>query len=122
MTSVETQKQTSCVMQVMKGMQEGTLVDKDAAGAQERESVPRAASSSVPSPENGHDAVPDSRPENGNGAVPDVGREMAQAARAASRKLQAAPTEVHMAERLLHVGTNSKTTCGKKDMMLNLKS
>lgn len=72
------------VPQVMKGMQEGTLIDKDAAEVEEREGAACAALSAAPSTENG------------NGTVPDVGREMAQAARAASRKLQAAPTGVRM--------------------------
>ena len=86
---------TSCwVLQVMEGLQEGTLVDKDAAEAEEREAGARSAPTAVPSPTVGKGAVPDLGPENGNGIVSDVGREMAQAARAASRKLQAAATEV----------------------------
>ena len=76
-------------------MQEGTLVDLDAPEAEEREvAAACAAPSAAPGPENGNGVVPDIDMENGIGAVTDVGREMALAARAASRKLQAAPTEV----------------------------
>ena len=64
-----------CLLQVMEGMQEGTLFDRDAVEAEE------AASAR---------SCPGSEDEDASTS----GRDMALQARAASRRLQAAPTEV----------------------------
>jgi hypothetical protein len=61
----------------MEGMQEGTLFDRDAAEAEEAASRPASTLGSS------------SADEDAGGS----GRDMALAARAASRRLQAAPTE-----------------------------